>query len=220
MIPRNLRQPLAALAVLACATLAAATVVLRADVDRLAELADVVVDGKVERRSVVFEAAQGAVWTRYEVRVSETLLGTERAVVTVHVPGGRAGDLVQEVSGTAQLKVGHRTVLFLTNEEDRLLVLGQAQGCFRVEKAADGKTLVCKNDVEGLALVDEAGRHVEGAATEMRHAALVRRVARVARKRAEDEERRRAEREKRLDELRERAERNAERTRGKPGGAQ
>lgn len=206
--------------VLLLAATAAATVVVHADARRLSRLADLVVDGQVTKRAVVVEPGSGALWTTYEVDVTETWLGAARDDVVVHVPGGEAGGLSQEVSGTARLRVGKRTVLFLTLEDGRYLVLGQAQGCFRVERGDDGETLVCRNDIEGLALVDDSGRPVEGRATELRHEELRRRVRAVAQEREEAERRRRAARARKLAELRESAERNAERTRGKPGGAE
>ena len=213
------RRSVAALAVVAGAAVALATVVVHADVDRLAALADAVVDGQVEKRAVVFEAERGAVWTTYEIAVGETLLGAPVERVTVHVPGGAAGGIVQEVSGTARPELGRRVVLFLSREEGRLLVLGEAQGCFRVERDEETKELVCRNDLDGLALVDERGRDVEAGPTVMRLGALRERVLAVAASREEAQRRRREERERRLAELRRQAERNAERTRGKPGGA-
>lgn len=208
------------LVVLLLAATAAATVVVRADVRRLARLADLVVDGEVTKRTVVVEPGSGAIWTTYEVDVTETWLGAARDHVVVHVPGGEAGGLSQEISGTARPRVGRRAVLFLTLEDTRYLVLGQAQGCFRVERADDGEALVCRNDVAGLALVDDSGKPVEGRATELGLDELRRRVRAVAEERDEAERRRREARARKLAELRESAERNAERTRGKPGGAE
>lgn len=213
------RYTTTALLVMVVAASALATVVVHADVNRLAELADAVVDAKVEKRAVAFEAERGAIWTTYELAVSKTLLGDERERVTVHVPGGAVGDIEQEVSGTAQMKVGQRVVLFLTKEAERLQVLGQAQGCFRVERDDASKALVCRNDLEGLALVTESGDGVDARPIEMRLDELVRRVERVATRRAEAERQRREAQERKLEELRIRAERNAEKTRGKPGGA-
>ena len=214
------RRPLAAALWIAVAAAGAlATVVVRADVDRLAELADVVVEGTVEKRAVVFEAERGAIWTTYELVVGKTLLGEEHARVTVHVPGGAVAEIQQEVSGTARLKVGQRAVLFLTKESERLQVLGQAQGCFRVELDSESNELVCRNDLDGLALVTESGDQVDARPIEMRLDEMRRRVGRVAQERVAAERRRREEQQRKLEELRIRAERNAERTRGKPGGA-
>ncbi len=221
MISPRLRHRFAAAAtVVLLAGAALATVVVHADVDRLAALADVVVDGKVEKRATAFDAAAGAVWTTYDVAVGETLLGAARERVTIHVPGGAVGDIAQEVAGTARLKVGERVVLFLAREDERLLVLGQAQGCFRVERDATSGKLVCRNSLAGLALVGESGERVDAAPTRMRLDALRRRVKGVAAERAAAERRRRAERARKLAVLRARAQRTAERTRGKPGGAQ
>jgi len=129
-----------AVLVLLAATTGLATVVTHADLTKLTQLADVIVDATVESQRTEFEPAQGAIWTVYELRVTETLTetlaGTERKTLSIHVPGGTTAGLTQEISGAVRLDVGERAVFFLTKEEDRLLVLGQSQGCFRVTRRA------------------------------------------------------------------------------------
>ncbi len=125
-----------AVLVLLAATTGLATVVIHADLAKLTQLADVIVDATVESQRTEFEPAQGAIWTVYELRVTETLAGAERKTLSIHVPGGTTAGLTQEISGAVRLDVGERAILFLTKEEDRLLVLGQSQGCFRVTRKA------------------------------------------------------------------------------------
>jgi len=211
---------LSAASVIAMAALSLATIVVRADVARLAKLADVIIDGTVESRQTTLDRQSGAIWTTYRLRVSETLAGTHHKLATFHVPGGEVDGLSQEISGVTRLEKGERAVLFLAKEEDRLLVLGQAQGCFRVTKNAKTGALMCRNDVAGLVLVGDDGKRIEAAPISESLKSLRAKVRAALDEKAEEERLRREEEERRLDELRKRAERNAELMRGKPGGGE
>ena len=118
----------------------------------------------------------------------------------------------------ARLKKGERAVLFLSKEDDRLVVLGEAQGCFHVTKDRKTGALVCRNDLRGLALVGADGKQVAAAPTHLLLDDLRAKVATALRDKAEEERLRREAEERRLAALRERAERRAEHLRGKPGG--
>lgn len=199
---------------------ALASVVLRADIEALARKSDRAVEGVVRESTVVLEAAQGRIWTRHRLDVTKTLVGTPSEQLVVHVPGGRVGDIEQSVHGSARLEEGARVALFLWEDDgQRLRVLGQAQGCFRVEADAASGEAVATNDVAGLTLVDPAMRPVRARRTRLRLADLRRRVSAARRALVEEERRRKEAVERRLEELRKRAEQNEERTRGRPGGA-
>jgi len=206
--------------VLVAAAVGLATIVVHADVATLSKLADVIVDATVETTRVEVDAEQGAIWTIHDLRVTETLAGARRESVTVHVPGGEADGLSQDIRGMARLKKGERAVLFLSKEDGRLVVLGEAQGCFRVTKDPETGGLVCRNDLRGLALVGADGKRVAAAPTRLPLDDLRAKVAAALREKAEEERVRREAEERLLAALRERAERNAEHMRGKPGGGE
>jgi len=215
----NLRSVLmSAAVVLGMTAIGLATIVVRADVAKLSKLADVIVDATVESKRTELDATGGAIWTIYELRVAETLAGSKRESLTIHVPGGTAGALTQEISGTARLQSGERAVLFLTNEDDRLLVLGQAQGCLRVTTDKKTGALVCRNDLNGLALVGDDGAGVAAEPISMTLEQLRKKVTAALREKADEERLRREAEERRLEELKARALRNAELMRDKPGG--
>ena len=127
---------------------------------------------------------------------------------------------MQEVCGAAHLVKGERAVLFLTEEDGRMLVLGQAQGCFRVTRDRKTNALVCSNRVQGLALVAPDGARVNAEPIRMTLTELRRKVTDAVRQREEAERVRREAEERLLAELRDAAERHAERMRGKPGGGE
>ena len=218
-------------ALLLLSAVAAATVVLRTDVEDLADLCHTSVLGKVVSSAVQTEEDGGRIWTTWRVRVAETWIDETRLdaaagadasgvdEVVVSVPGGEADGVTQEMEGAPRLTVGERAVLFLWKRPDgRLLVVGQAQGVFHVRRDADGSD-VCENDVAGLALVDRAGKRAEAAPLKLSVADLRTRVAaRLAVRKARAKAQREAY-ERKLAEGRARALRSAELSRGKPGGA-
>jgi hypothetical protein len=221
--PRHRRRLLAAIVAIValCAALPAwATVVLQATVETLTDRSHRIVLGTVASKGVEVDEERGRIWTTYRVRPDATWLGDAEADVVVSVPGGESGGLTQEFAGGARLDRGDRAALFLwKGEDERWLVLGEAQGAFLVRRDAKTGEDVCENRVDGLAFVDPEGRTVESKPTRLTLADLQSRVA-AARKAREDRERaEREERARKIEERRRRAERNAKETRGMPGGA-
>lgn len=221
-----MRSALAALAVLLLLhAVASATVVLRTDVEDLTDLCHRAVLARVESQAVETEADSGRIWTTWRVRVEESWLGgldgggaADRIVVSV--PGGAAGGVTQDYEGGARLDVGGRSVLFLWKRPDgRYLVVGEAQGAFRVRRDDAAGIDVCENDIEGLALVDRAGKTAEATPLKLSLADLRTRVAAARERRAARDREARAAYERRMAERRARAERSAALSRGKPGGA-
>ena len=213
------RLLLASVVVAALAGAASATVVLRCGVDELTDLCDGAVVGTVSAKSVVLDREHGRIWTEYRVRVDETWVGAEATDVTVSVPGGEAAGVIQDFEGGATFEKGDRAAVFVCRRDDgRLLVLGEAQGAFKVKRDAATGADVCENSVDGLAFVDRAGKKADGAATRMTLDDLRTKVA-DARKRREERERLAPEAaERKLAARRKSAERHAEMARGKPGG--
>jgi hypothetical protein len=151
------RRALAALALL-LALPAAATSVLRADVPVLAQEADTVVRGTVRRVQSRWSGDRRRIVTDVEVQVAETLKGAPGGTVLVTQPGGRVGDVGQRVDGLAAFTPGEEVVLFLDRHGPTAFrVRGMAQGKFRVQRSADGKTALAVPEPTGHArLVDPA----------------------------------------------------------------
>lgn len=196
-----------------------ATVVLRADVAEMTDLCTRAVSGTVDAEWIEHDRAKGQIWTNWRLRVDETWLGASDAALVVSVPGGTAGGVTQEFEGGARLAKGDRAALFLWKRDDgRLLVLGEAQGAFHIRRDAATGADVCENAIDGLVLMDRAGKRVDAAPLRVTLDDLRSRVA-DAKKRREDREK--AEREayeRKMADLRKSAERHADLARGRPGG--
>lgn len=200
------------------AGVARATVVLRASVEDLADRCDRAVFGRVVETRTEEDPSNGALWTSHRVRLEESWFGEGPAEVVVSVPGGTLGRVTQEFHGGARLRRDSRVALFLWRDAGgRLQVLGEAQGAFEVERDAATGADVCTNSVEGLSLVDRAGKRVESGATRLTLADLRRRVTDARTAREERERIAREARARRLAERRERAVRLAALLRGRPG---
>ena len=208
-----------ALALLALPALG--SIVLEVTVEQLAEKADRIVRGRVVEQSVLLERGGRAIWTRYHVRVEETLAGEGTKEVVVHVPGGRMGELRQEVHGVARLRTNDEVVVFLWKDrQGRLRVLGQAQGAFRVRAEGRSGVSYCTNSVHGLVLVDPTGKPRRGRAQRVPLTDLRARVAKVRRELDAAREREREAARLRLAERLRRAKLIERLSRGKPGTAE
>lgn len=219
MPARIVRRALLAVALLSAAAVAHASVTLRASVEDLALAADTVVEGVVADHAVARDPAAGGIWTTWRVTVSSTIAGPAAGEVLVRVRGGTIGRTVQETIGAPQFADGERVIVFLgpQNAGGREVV-GMAQGAFHAERDPRTGAVAWRNSVEGLSLVDAAGREVTGGPLALGRAELASKVvaardAREAQRRAEREAFRR-----RLDAWRRAAERHMEMTRGRPGG--
>lgn len=200
------------------AGIARATVVLRASVGDLADRCDRAVLGRVVETRTEEDAASGALWTSHRVRLEESWIGDGTADLVVSVPGGTLGRVTQEFHGGARLRREARVALFLWRDAGgRWQVLGEAQGAFDVAADPETGAEVCSNSVEGLALVDRAGKRVEPGATRLTLPELRRRVADARAAREDRERSAREARARRLAERRERAARLAALLRGRPG---
>ena len=201
-------------------TIARATIVVRASVEEMSTLCRTCVVGTVTGEVVTLDRAKSAITTTWTLRVDETWVGAPAGEVTVSAPGGRVGTLSQEICGGARLAKGERVVAFLwKNNDGRLEVLGEAQGCFHVRRDERVGEDVCENSTAGLSLVDRSGKAASADTSTFTMTEMRRRVA-VARQAREDREKAAREaRATRLAEMRVRAERLAEETRDRPGGA-
>src|SRR6516225_161182 len=114
-----------------------ASTALQLDVQGLTAAATDVVYGRVLSGSSGWSGDHRRIVTRVAVAVLERWKGTTEGQVTVLRPGGQVGDLVQEVSGVAELRPGDEVVLFLARTGPYHRVVGLSQGIYRVSGGAE-----------------------------------------------------------------------------------
>lgn len=136
MSPNKLSIPLAA-AVLAVASIAVApradaTVTLAATFDEKVEDAQAIVLGKVVRQETRFDDDQRLILTYTTFQVEKTLKGAAPGEVTVVTPGGRIGDVQQTTVGVPDFTEGQESVVFLKNTRRGPTVLYFDQGAYDV----------------------------------------------------------------------------------------
>jgi hypothetical protein len=168
------RPPFAALFWLAAAALilprpAAATTFVETSVEELARSADVVARGRVLRAAARWEG--GRIVTEAEIAVTSAWKGAPGERFAVVVPGGRVGDLAQQVSGSPAFRADEEVVVFAGRSGPATLgVVGLALGKYRV----DGD--VARPELSGARVQPRRVAGGERAAGEMPVAELERRV--------------------------------------------
>lgn len=109
------------------------------------------------------ELINGAVYTRYEFAVSETVKGPSQQQLELHLPGGLFQGIQSRIAGMPTFASGSESVLFLTaqNELGHAWPIGLGQGAFRIERSIDSAARVYQR-LEGLtmrnAVAKPAGR--------------------------------------------------------------
>lgn len=141
---------------------ASASTFVRIGLEDLVAENETIVVGEVQGARSYWNDAHTFILTDVRVAVSEVLKGSvANREITVTVPGGRVGDLVSVIIGSAELTPGNWYVLFL----DRVDLLGTrgvltvhdlCQGAFDVEVAGDGLRAVSQARRHGL-MPDAAG---------------------------------------------------------------
>jgi hypothetical protein len=143
-------------AALALSATAAATIVIKFDVDGLTTTSDAIAIGRVESRSSHWEGQR--IVTEVSVRIAVPVSGKAEAgeQVTVRVLGGRVGDLAQHVAGTAAFVPGEDVLLFLERpSSSQARVVGLSQGKFKIVDGP-GNKLWAVRDLQGLSLAEVA----------------------------------------------------------------
>ena len=133
-----------ALATLALAPSARASLVTSLDTEALVRSSAVIVRGDVESVAVLPDE-RGEIQTWVTVHVEEALKGAEgRTRIALRLPGGTWRDRVRRVFGVPQFATGERVVVFAAaTRNGTLSVAGLFQGKFRVEPSGkDGEVAV------------------------------------------------------------------------------
>ena len=142
------------LALAALASTAAATIVLRVTPRELADAAHLVVEGRVDSVDVRWDDARTCINTYVTFSIDRAHKGNASGSLVITVPGGRVGEDEVRVEGTAQFESGEEAVVFLwRNREGSWIVVGEAQGKFRLRKDPKTGVRMAENSLKGLCLV-------------------------------------------------------------------
>ena len=149
---RRLLSAAAALAALAAT--AAASIVLRVTPRELADTAGLVVEGRVTAVDVRWDDARTCINTWATLSVDRVHKGPSVGTVVVKVPGGAVGDEEVRVEGTAKFQKDETAMVFLWKDKaGDWIVLGEAQGKFRLWQDEKSGRRMAGNSLKGLCLV-------------------------------------------------------------------
>jgi hypothetical protein len=146
------------IAVALCLALsAAATTIVKMDLDGLTSAAQVVARGRCVASETRLDG--GYIWTFTTFEVSETLKGSAARQISVRLLGGKVGHMKATVDGVPQFRPGEEVFLFLepTREGD-LSVTSWVQGTFRVRRDAQTGQESVTQDSAAFAVFDPATR--------------------------------------------------------------
>ena len=144
-------------AVFACGPSAHATTLARMSLDQLVAAAQVVAHvrctGSVSRREA------GSIWTFTDFTVLETFKGVPGASLTIRLPGGRDGHLVETVEGAPRFAPGDEAIVFLERTPaGDWSISAWAEGTFRIESDSRTGRQSITQDSSGMAVFDPATR--------------------------------------------------------------
>ncbi len=144
----------------ALAAVASATTVRPASVERLSQLASVVIEARATRSWTEWNAQHTAIYTYTEFQVARALKGQPGQTVVVRQRGGEKDGLRQVLFGVRHFQPGEDAVLFLQpaeNASGALQVVDLMQGNFRVSRTTSGAASV-SNGVPGVKELSDNGQ--------------------------------------------------------------
>jgi hypothetical protein len=140
-----------------------ATTLEQMDLAQLARAAQVV--ARVRCVSSESRRDSGHIWTFTRFSVVEALQGSPGATLTVRLPGGREGHLMENVEGVPRFSPGEETILFLERprlpqqaDGDEWSVTAWGEGTFRIERDARTGRESVTQDSSRMPVFDRATR--------------------------------------------------------------
>lgn len=142
-----------ALALGATASVARATTMQRMSLTELIQQSNKIVRGRIIEVTVT-PAEDGAIWTRYALDTSHTLLGhlTQSKRFYFHCRGGQTDQGSEAISGIPRFTLGDEIIVFYSESNRTCQITGWSQGVLRVVPAPSGARVV----------LDAVGRAIEG----------------------------------------------------------
>jgi hypothetical protein len=147
----------ALLCVLISAAIARGTTLARMTLGQLAAAAQVV--ARVRCTGGVSRREDGSIWTLTDFAVEETFKGTPGAHITIRLPGGRDGHLMETVEGAPRFVPGEEAIVFLerTRSGD-WSISAWAEGTFRIARDPQTRRATITQDSSAMAVFDPATR--------------------------------------------------------------
>jgi len=148
---------MALLFVLAGSALARGTTLARMTLGQLAAAAQVI--ARVRCMGSASRREDGSIWTFTDFTVEETFKGTPGTRVTIRLPGGRDGHLLETVEGAPRFVAGEEAIVFL--ERTRLgdwSISAWAEGTFRIARDPETRRPTITQDSSAMAVFDSATR--------------------------------------------------------------
>lgn len=133
----------------ALASIASATTLMRVELPRLTDAAELIIYAKCVDRESRWE--NGSVWSFVDFRIIETLKGAMVAgeKIRVRLAGGQVGHLQTRIDGVPEFFMGEEAVVFLERTAaGDYGVTGWTQGTFRVSRDAKGRLTVTQESSE------------------------------------------------------------------------
>ena len=120
-------------------------------IEQLTAKADLVLHGTIASKTVQRDT-EGRIYTSVQLKVADTWKGVPKAnPFTIVQAGGVLGEEIAAVDGQEEFLFGEEVVVFLVvNERGQGVVIGLAQGKFKVATDADGEK-VAHNVFHGVA---------------------------------------------------------------------
>jgi len=147
---------------LAVASSASATTLLRMPVAKLTEAAKVIVRARCAGNSTSWDA--GEIWTFTTFDAQEIWKGSLPERFNVRLLGGRLGNVTSSVPGVPHFRTREIVILFLERTpRGDFSVVGWEQGTFRVKQDARSAEPVVTQDTAEFATFDPVTRRFEAA---------------------------------------------------------
>jgi hypothetical protein len=109
---------------------------------KLLDASSAVVQGRVIRHWSAWDGDHQFIWTHYELRANEVLVGRNRQTFTISEPGGVVGEIGLQVSNSVPFTDGEEVLVFLHGMPNGMIrVTGGSQGKFRVFTTFAGKKI-------------------------------------------------------------------------------
>ena len=121
--------------------------------EQLAEQADAIVRGRVEETKTRQSSDGAFANTRIVVSVEEQFKGDKISSLTIRLPVGSIGDLVQGAPGTPEFAQGDTVIVFLQRERQ--------QGTYRLVGGKQGKFTAKSEPGSDVKIIEDAARRVE-----------------------------------------------------------
>jgi len=142
---------------------ALSTIVEHMTVERLSEIATLVVLGEVRTVDARWNKDQTKIYTHISLSPTEILKGDQR-LTDVHIKqiGGTVGETAALLPGSPTFEPEEQVLLFLENRKDGdgYMVIGLYQGKYKVVKELTDGEQILQRDVphRGISIVDSTGK--------------------------------------------------------------